>query len=101
MEAVVIIERQFEFYLLQTYIPSMLVVILSWVSFWIDIDAVPARITLGLLTVLTMTTQVSLDAISKSMHALQVLEYVAHRFLTKSQCTYPSSDLYSGWPRSG
>ena len=39
----------------------MLVVILSWVSFWIDIDAVPARITLGLLTVLTMTTQVSLE----------------------------------------
>ncbi len=59
LEAVVIIKRQFEFYLLQTYVPSMLVVILSWVSFWIDIDAVPARITLGLLTVLTMTTQVS------------------------------------------
>ena len=72
----------------------MLVVILSWVSFWIDIDAVPARITLGLLTVLTMTTQVSLDAISKSMHALQVVEYVTQRFLTKSQCTYTSSDLY-------
>lgn len=33
--------------------------VLSWVSFWIDTDAVPARITLGLLTVLTMTTQSS------------------------------------------
>lgn len=32
---------------------------LSWVSFWIDIEAVPARITLGLLTILTMTTQAS------------------------------------------
>ena len=52
-------ERYFNYYLIQTYIPSMLIVILSWVSFWIDKDAVPARITLGLLTVLTMTTQAS------------------------------------------
>ncbi|KAK2147241.1 hypothetical protein LSH36_562g01004 [Paralvinella palmiformis] len=50
-------ERKFVYYLIQVYIPSVLVVILSWVAFWIDIDAVPARISLGLLTVLTMTTQ--------------------------------------------
>lgn len=30
--------------------------ILSWVSFWINIDASPARVSLGLLTVLTTTT---------------------------------------------
>lgn len=34
-------------------------VILSWVSFWIDVNAVPARISVGLLTVLSMTTQSS------------------------------------------
>ena len=43
--------------MIQTYIPSALVVILSWVSFWINIEAVPARISLGVLTILTMTTQ--------------------------------------------
>ena len=32
---------------------------LSWVSFWVDIDATPARVSLGVLTVLTMTTQSS------------------------------------------
>lgn len=32
---------------------------LSWVSFWIDNEATPARISLGLLTVLTQTTQIS------------------------------------------
>ena len=37
--------------------PSILIVILSWVAFWINIDAIPARVSLGLLTVLTMTTQ--------------------------------------------
>ncbi|KAK2168692.1 hypothetical protein LSH36_15g18025 [Paralvinella palmiformis] len=53
------LKRQFEYYLIQTFIPSCLIVSLSWVSFWIDIHAVPARVTLGLLTVLTMTTQSS------------------------------------------
>jgi cytochrome c biogenesis factor len=57
--ATLVFERKFLYYLIQVYIPSVLVVILSWVSFWIDIDAVPARVSLGLLTVLTMTTQVS------------------------------------------
>ncbi|KAK6185564.1 hypothetical protein SNE40_007769 [Patella caerulea] len=49
--------RLFGYYIAQVYIPSVLIVILSWVSFWIDIDAIPARVSLGLLTVLTMTTQ--------------------------------------------
>jgi len=31
-------------------VPSMLVVILSWVSFWINVDASPARVSIGLLT---------------------------------------------------
>ncbi|KAK2177922.1 hypothetical protein NP493_571g02017 [Ridgeia piscesae] len=51
------LNRQFQYYLVQTYIPTILIVILSWVSFWIDENAVPARITLGILTVLTMTSQ--------------------------------------------
>ena len=51
--------RRYGYYLTQVYIPSILIVILSWVSFWLDIDAIPARISLGVLTVLTMTTQSS------------------------------------------
>ena len=39
------------------YIPSILVVVLSWISFWLNVNAVPGRISLGVLTVLTMTTQ--------------------------------------------
>ncbi|XP_019647450.1 PREDICTED: glycine receptor subunit alpha-2-like [Branchiostoma belcheri] len=51
--------RQMGYYLIQTYIPSLLIVILSWVSFWINMDAAPARVALGITTVLTMTTQSS------------------------------------------
>ncbi|KAL8617938.1 hypothetical protein ACOMHN_052889 [Nucella lapillus] len=51
--------REIGFYIFQTYLPSILTVILSWASFWIDHEAVPARISVGLLTVLTITTQLS------------------------------------------
>jgi Neurotransmitter-gated ion-channel transmembrane region len=44
---------------LQTYIPSILIVVLSWVGFWINKDSEPARIALGVTTVLTMTTQLT------------------------------------------
>ncbi|XP_013380619.1 glycine receptor subunit alpha-2-like [Lingula anatina] len=52
-----VLRRDIQYYIVQTYVPSMLIVALSWVAFWISYDSVPARITLGLLTVLTLTTQ--------------------------------------------
>lgn len=36
-----------------------MLVIVSWVSFWLDQSAVPARVTLGVTTLLTMATQTS------------------------------------------
>ncbi|CAN0349199.1 unnamed protein product [Lampetra fluviatilis] len=59
IEAKFHLERQMGYYLIQMYIPSLLIVILSWVSFWINMDAAPARVALGITTVLTMTTQSS------------------------------------------
>jgi len=50
------LERNIGYYLIQVYVPSVLIVILSWVSFWINVESVPARVTIGLLTVLTTTT---------------------------------------------
>ncbi|KAK2171637.1 hypothetical protein NP493_1046g00084 [Ridgeia piscesae] len=49
-------ERELQYYIIQTYIPTLLVVVLSWLSFWIDESAVPARVSLGILNVLTMTS---------------------------------------------
>ncbi|XP_070197758.1 glycine receptor subunit alpha-2-like [Littorina saxatilis] len=59
LEARLMLHRQIGFYMTQTYIPCILIVSLSWVSFWLDTQAIPARISVGLLTVLTITTQSS------------------------------------------
>nr|NP_001165353.1 glycine receptor precursor [Ciona intestinalis]BAI66458.1 glycine receptor [Ciona intestinalis] len=59
IEVSFILERQMGYYVIQTYVPSALIVILSWVSFWINMEAAPARTALGITTVLTMTTQSS------------------------------------------
>ncbi|OWF41771.1 glycine receptor subunit alphaZ1-like [Mizuhopecten yessoensis] len=49
--------RYLGFFMIQVYVPTTLIVLLSWVSFWLSIDDVPARVSLGILTVLTITTQ--------------------------------------------
>ncbi|CAL4087757.1 unnamed protein product, partial [Meganyctiphanes norvegica] len=44
---------------LTIYIPCVMLVIVSWVSFWLDQNSVPARVSLGVTTLLTMSTQSS------------------------------------------
>ena len=41
-------KRLLKNYMLDTYVPSAGLVVLSWASFWIDYRAVPARITLSI-----------------------------------------------------
>lgn len=49
--------RKFGFYLIYAYLPSLLVVLIAWMSFLIDSEATAARTSLGLLTVLSLITQ--------------------------------------------
>ncbi len=41
------LQRQLAHYLLDYYIPSVLLVVMSWVSFWLHPSAIPGRVTLG------------------------------------------------------
>ncbi|XP_023666026.2 gamma-aminobutyric acid receptor subunit rho-2-like isoform X1 [Paramormyrops kingsleyae] len=96
------LRRHIFFFLLQTYFPATLMVMLSWVSFWIDRLAVPARVSLGITTVLTMSTIIT--GVNASMPKvsyikavdiylwvsfvfvfLSVLEYAAVNYLTTVQ----------------
>ncbi|XP_071966267.1 glycine receptor subunit alpha-2-like [Antedon mediterranea] len=51
------LQRQRNFYVWGYMYPAGGLVVLSWINFWIDIGAVPARISLGMTTVLTFYTQ--------------------------------------------
>ncbi|XP_046362800.1 glycine receptor subunit alpha-1-like isoform X2 [Haliotis cracherodii] len=59
LQANFFLARNIGYYVVQMYIPSILIVMLSWISFWLTVNSVPGRISLGVLTVLTMTTQSS------------------------------------------
>uniref|UniRef100_H3B6G5 Gamma-aminobutyric acid type A receptor subunit alpha6 n=1 Tax=Latimeria chalumnae TaxID=7897 RepID=H3B6G5_LATCH len=50
------LQRKMGYFMIQTYIPCIMTVILSQVSFWINKESVPARTVFGITTVLTMTT---------------------------------------------
>ena len=50
------IRRKKFYYVVQTYIPTILITVLSWVSFWIPRSSPPARVGLGITTVLALTT---------------------------------------------
>lgn len=43
------LKRSILYFILETYVPSSLLVVLSWVSFWISLSSVPARICIGRL----------------------------------------------------
>lgn len=53
------LKRSIGHHLVQSYLPSTLIVVVSWVSFWLDVDAIPARITLGVTTLLTISSESS------------------------------------------
>ena len=54
MSATFHFHRHINFYLLGWFIPAALIVILSWVSFWISPQSIPARVSLAIVTVLAM-----------------------------------------------
>ncbi|XP_006168099.1 gamma-aminobutyric acid receptor subunit theta [Tupaia chinensis] len=50
------VQREVHGYLVQVYWPTVLTTIFSWISFWMDYDSSAARVTLGLSSMLILTT---------------------------------------------
>ncbi|TGZ69943.1 hypothetical protein CRM22_003453 [Opisthorchis felineus] len=55
--ATFLLERQLGSYLATTYVPNILIIMVSWLSFWVNVDSAPARVPLGLLSLLGILTQ--------------------------------------------
>ncbi|XP_047737394.1 gamma-aminobutyric acid receptor subunit beta-like [Hyalella azteca] len=51
--------RSLGFHLVQSYLPTILTVAISWVSLWMDIGSAPGRTTLGVTTLLTISSKSS------------------------------------------
>ncbi|GMT32046.1 hypothetical protein PFISCL1PPCAC_23343, partial [Pristionchus fissidentatus] len=57
MTATFNVDRQKMHHITQTYVPTGLIVVISWFNFWLDVDSAPARVSLSITTLLTISTQ--------------------------------------------
>ncbi|XP_045133826.1 glycine receptor subunit alpha-4-like isoform X3 [Portunus trituberculatus] len=57
LQAAFELRRNIGYHLVQSYLPTSLIVVVSWVSFWLDVDAIPSRVTLGVTTLLTVCSE--------------------------------------------
>ncbi|KOX73989.1 Glycine receptor subunit alpha-3, partial [Melipona quadrifasciata] len=82
LEVIFVLKRRLGYYLFHTYVPTCLIVIMSWVSFWIKPEAAPARVTLGVTSLLTLSTQHA-----KSQASLPPVSYLKAVDAFMSVCT--------------
>lgn len=57
LKAEFFLRRSLGYHLVQSYLPTILIVVISWVSFWLDVESIPARTTLGVTTLLTISSK--------------------------------------------
>lgn len=74
--------RRLGYFMFHTYIPTCLIVMMSWISFWIKPEAVPARVTLGVTSLLTLSTQHA-----NSQKSLPPVSYIKAIDMFMSSCT--------------
>jgi len=82
LEVIFVLKRRLGYYLFHTYVPTCLIVVMSWVSFWIKPEVAPARVTLGVTSLLTLSTQHA-----KSQAALPPVSYLKAVDAFMSTCT--------------
>ncbi|XP_064107848.1 glycine receptor subunit alpha-4-like [Macrobrachium nipponense] len=82
LEVVLKLKRRLGHFVFHTYLPTCLIVIMSWVSFWIRPEIAPARVTLGVTSLLTLSTQHA-----KSQAALPPVTYIKAIDIFMFSCT--------------
>ncbi|XP_075243683.1 gamma-aminobutyric acid receptor subunit rho-2-like, partial [Convolutriloba macropyga] len=101
LEGQIQLKRLFSVYIYQIYIPAALLVILSWVSFWINRNATPARASVGVTTVLTMLTLATQSQQNMEKHItletslLDVYIWVSFSFVITAMLEFAVSDFFN------
>nr|UOV21307.1 putative histamine-gated chloride channel, his-16 [Ixodes ricinus] len=71
-----VFRRQMTSRVLKTYLPSSLVVMLSWASFWIDVESISGRVLVVTTSVLTVTMQIAKDKLGFArLNALDIWNF--------------------------
>ena len=75
--------RKKSYYVVRIYLPMILIVVLSWSSFWIDYRSTPARTIMGSTLSLTVTTFIiSIQATLPPVHRIKSVDiYMLFSFL--------------------
>ena len=72
-------KRQLSYYIVTIYVPTFMIVCVSWMSFWLDHKSAPARVALTITTLLAMSTTTS--SINASMPPVSYIK--VRRYLTR------------------
>ena len=101
LEGQIELQRLYSVYIYQIYIPAALLVLLSWVSFFINRNATPARASVGVTTVLTMLTLATQSQQNMEKHItletslLDVYIWVSFSFVIAAMMEFAVSDYFN------
>ncbi|XP_031573467.1 gamma-aminobutyric acid receptor subunit rho-1-like [Actinia tenebrosa] len=80
LKAVFSFQRRLEFFIFSVFIPATILVVLSWCCFWISRQAVPARVSLGITTILT--TILLSSSVNRDMPKVSYMKSIDYFSLT-------------------
>jgi hypothetical protein len=85
------LRRNIGYFVLQLYVPCGLIVSCSWVSFWIDPAAVPARVQLGNVRLLYGTGYIARQRLGRNVTAVTNTHETIEELLDASFSMWPLS----------
>ncbi len=98
LKGIILLERSSSVYLLQIYAPATLLVVLSWLIFWVNIESTPARASLSVTTVLTFLTLANRNAAQNEKHVngsvtfVDIYVYICFVFVIFSMLEFSLSE---------